>query len=262
MHKRIVVISDLHSGHILGLTPPAWDAERPDRPAEYLRKAYMQRRHIWDFYSKTLKDLRPIHALIVNGDAIDGSGERQAGREMLVVDKNDQCEVAAECIKEARAKNVLLTYGTGAHTGKDVDFEKNIAKFVEAAKVESVGHLLVNDVLIHYRHYIPGSQVPHTRSTAISRDHLWNVLWASRGEYPQADIIVRSHNHYFNHCGDGTWLGVTTPGLQGYGSIYGARQFSGLVDIGMVWFDIPDKGKDFSWGRRLCRLPMAKPVEL
>src|SRR3989304_7748253 len=147
MHKRIVVISDLHSGHILGLTPPAWDADSPDRRAEYLKKAFKQRRHIWDFYSATLKDLRPIHALIVNGDAIDGSGERQAGREMLVVDKNDQCEVAAECIKEARAKNVLLTYGTGAHTGKDVDFGKNIAKFVEAAKGEGVGGLLWHEVL-------------------------------------------------------------------------------------------------------------------
>lgn len=260
--KRVVVVSDLHCGHIVGLTPPTWDAMREEVGAEYLEKAYRQRRHIWDFYAKTLKELRPIDVLICNGDAIDGSGERVAGREMLIPDKNEQAKMAAQCLQEARAKSYLLTYGTGYHTGKDVDFEKLVAQHLDAMKVESVGHLLVNNVAFQYRHYISGSQVPHTRATAIAREQLWNALWEARGEYPKADVILRSHVHYFRYTGDGDWLGIVTPGLQGYGSIFGARTFSGLVDIGVIYFDVPAKGKNYDWDWRLCRMPRAKPVML
>lgn len=260
--KRVVVVSDLHCGHIVGLTPPDWDGEMPDRPVEYLAKAYQQRCLIWEFYAKTLAELQPIHTLICNGDAIEGSNERVAGRELHVPDKDEQAEMATACLQEARAKHVLLSYGTGYHTGKDVDFEKMVAKRVGADKVESVGHLQVNDVFINYRHYIPGSQVPHTRNTAISREHLWNILWAARDEYPRADIILRSHVHYFTYTGDGTWLGIVTPGFQGYGSIFGARHMSGTVDIGLVFFDIPDKGKDYGFDWALCRMPKVVPVKV
>jgi len=260
--KRVVVISDLHCGHIVGLTPPDWDSKAEEAGAEYLAKAWKQRRHIWDFYAKTIKALQPIHTLIVNGDAIDGSGEKVAGRELKVPDKNEQVRMAADCIQFAKAKNVLMTYGTGYHTGKDVDFEKVIAEKVDAKRVESVGHARVNDVTFHYRHFITSSQVPHTRATAIARDRLWNVLWDARGEYPLADVILRSHVHYFTFTGDGTWLGIVTPGLQGYGSIFGARNMSGLVDIGLLSFDIPDKGKEYSWRAHLCRMPRSQPVIL
>lgn len=260
--KRIVVVSDFHCGHIVGLTPPDWDSKAEETGAEYLAKAWRQRRHIWDFYAKTMKDLRPIHALIVNGDCIDGSGEKVAGRELKIPDKNEQAKMAADCIRVANAKHVLLTYGTGYHTGKDVDFEKTVAEFVQADKVESVGHLLVNNLMFNYRHFISGSQVPHSRGTAIARDHLWNVLWDARGEYAKADVILRSHVHYYTFTGDATWLGVVTPGLQGYGSIYGARRLSGLVDIGLLSFDVPDKGKDYAWRAHLCRMPRALPVIL
>jgi len=260
--KRIVVVADYHCGHILGLTPPDWDSKAEETGAEYLSKAWRQRRHIWDFYAATIKKLQPIHTLILNGDAIDGSGEKVAGRELKVPDKTEQCKMAADCIRIAKAKNVLLSYGTGYHTGKDVDFERVVGELVDARKVESVGHLRVNDVLFQYRHFIPGSQVPHGRHTAISREHLWNVLWDARGEYPLADVILRSHVHYFTFAGDGTWLGVVTPGLQGYGSIFGARHLSGVVDIGLLSFDIPDKGKDYEWHRYLLRMPRALPVIL
>ena len=125
--KRVVVISDLHCGHIVGLTPPDWDSKAEETGAEYLAKAWKQRRHIWDFYATTIKKLQPIHTLIVNGDAIDDSGEKVAGRELKIPDKNEQVRCAADCIRLARAKNILMVYGTGYHTGKDVDFDRMMA---------------------------------------------------------------------------------------------------------------------------------------
>ena len=256
--KRVVVISDLHCGHIVGLTPPGWDSERP---RDQLKKAHSMRRIMWDFYSGELKKLRPIDVLIVNGDCIDGRNEKQGGTELLYVDRNDQVDMAADCILEANAKTVVMSYGTGYHTGKEEDFEKAIADKVKAKKIGSVDAIEVNGVVINYRHYIGGSQVPHTRHTAVARDRLWNVLWAERGEYPLADIIIRSHVHYYDFCGSADWLAMTTPGLQGYGSKYGARTMSGLVDIGFVYFDIMGKG-DFTWDKRIVRMPRSEPVKL
>ena len=256
--KRIVCVSDFHAGHIVGLTPPAWDI---DRPRPQLAKSFKMRRALWDFYSQSLKALQPIDILIVNGDCIDGRGEKSGGTELLYVDRQDQVDMAVDCILEAKAEKVVMSYGTGYHTGKEEDFEKDIAGKVGAAKIGSVDSIEVNGTIINYRHYVGGSQVPHTRHTAIARDHLWNVLWAERGEYPLAHIILRSHVHYHSFAGGPGWLAMTTPGLQGYGSKFGARNISGMVDIGFVYLDITGKG-EYTWGTKIVRMPRSEPVRL
>jgi len=256
--KRVCVISDLHCGHIVGLTPPNWDNERP-KP--HLKKSYSMRRIIWDFYKDAVKKLQPIDILLVNGDCIDGRNEGRGSTELLYVDRNDQVEMAVDCIKETKAKTIVMAYGTGYHTGVEEDFERPIAQAVGALKIGSVDSIDVNGVVINYRHFISGSQVPHGRHTAASRDRQWNALWALRGEYPLAQIVVRSHVHYFDFCGDGTGLALTTPALEGYGSKFGARLLSGLVDVGLVFFDIEDK-EHWSWDKRLLRLPRTEAIRV
>jgi hypothetical protein len=256
--KRVVVVSDFHCGHIVGLTPPGWDN---DRPRPQLKKSYKMRRAIWDFYTQTLKELQPIDILIVNGDCIDGRGEKSGGTELLYVDRTDQVDMAVDCILEAGAKKVVMSYGTGYHTGKEEDWERQIAGKVKATKIGSVDTVNVNGKIFNYRHYIGSSQVPHGRHTAIARDHVWNLIWAERGEYPRADVILRSHVHFHTYSGDSTWLGMTTPGLQGYGSKFGARTISGTVDIGLVHFDIEKDGR-MSWEPHIVRMPPSLPVSL
>lgn len=256
--KRVVVISDLHCGHIVGLTPAGWDA---DVPHAQLQKAYKMRRAIWNWYAATLKKLQPIDILIVNGDCIDGRNEGQGGTELLHVDRTDQGKMAAHCILEARAKIIVMSYGTGYHTGVGDEFERPIADKVGAKKLGSVDNISVNGVVVNYRHYVGASQVPHTRYTALGREMLWNTLWAERGEYPKANIIIRSHVHYFAYVGGPDHLVVSTPGLEGYGGKYGARLLSGIVDIGMIYFDIEKSGK-WDWGWELKKLPKTEAIEL
>jgi hypothetical protein len=256
--KRLVVISDLHCGHIVGLTPPQWDT---DRPKPHLKKSYAMRRIIWDAYSTWVKELRPIDILLVNGDCIDGRNEGRGSTELLYVDRNDQVEMAVDCIQEAKAKQIVMAYGTGYHTGMEEDFERPIADRVNALKIGSVDAIDVNGLVINYRHFISGSQVPHGRHTTTARERVWNTLWALRGEYPLAQIVIRSHVHYFDFCGDGTGLALTTPALEGYGSKYGARLLSGLVDIGLVFFDITDK-ETWTWDKRLLRLPKTEAIRV
>lgn len=236
--KRVVAIGDLHAGHCLGLTPKAWQFHPTYKDLQ---------RKLWSFYADTLDALGPIDVLIVNGDAIDGKGDRSGGTEIIVPDLKDQVSMAVECIARAKAKHVVMTYGTPYHVagGDGTDYEAMIAEAV-GAKIGGHEWVDVNGVVFDVKHKIGGSSVPHGRHTAVARERVWNLFWSEHGESPKADILLRSHVHYHTYQGDPDWLGMTLPALQGPGSKYGVRQCSGIVHFGLVHFDIHHKG-EMTW---------------
>lgn len=255
MAKTIVIVSDFHCGHVVGLTPPLYQTSSGS-----LAKFGDMQKAVWKYYADTLKKLQPIHLIIFNGDAIDGKGERSGGTELIEPDRTEQCQMAIECLEAAKAKNIIMTYGTPYHTGVTEDFERMIADAV-GAKIGSHEWIDVNGVIFDCKHKINLSIIPHGRHTAIARDRLWNQLWSIDQEQPLADIIIRSHVHYCTFNGDPDYLAITTPGLQGYGSKFGARQCSGKVHIGLVSFKIDDKG-GYSWLPHIMRSEFQKAKAL
>lgn len=249
--KRVVIISDLHCGHMVGLTPPDYQTTSGS-----LVKFGDMQKAVYDFYLVTLKALQPINILIVNGDCIDGKGERSGGTEIIEPDRTVQCDMAVRCIEAVRAKNIIVVAGTPYHAGVTEDFERSIA---DAVGAHFGGHewVDVNGTIIDVKHKIGSSTIPHGRSTAINRDRLWNQLWSIDDSQPLADIIIRSHVHYHTYSGDADVLAMTTPALQGYGSKYGVRQCSGRVDIGLVHIDIDSKG-GYTWQAHLMRSELQK----
>jgi hypothetical protein len=192
---------------------------------------------------------------------IDGRGEKSGSTELLVTDRLKQAMMAAEAIKSFNVPKIYMSYGTGYHTGTLEDIEDIIADKVSAVKIGGEDNLEVNGAVINYRHHVSRSAVPHGRHTAIARERLWNVLWAERGEYPLANIIIRSHVHYHKYAGGAGWVAMTTPALQNYGSKYGARVVSGTVDIGFVVLNIWNKG-EWAWEAPILRMPMHEPMSL
>ena len=262
--KRLVAMGDYHCGHYSGLTPPSWDGPRQE---ERYPNRYNARRIVWDWYAETLAFLKPIDILLVNGDLIDGSQEKSGGTELLVTDPLEQIDMAIDCIKQANAKSVVLTFGTQYHTGIITDFEKVAAdRLPNCAKIGGEDTYNINGWQINARHHVGRSSIPHGRFTPVAREQLGNMMWAARGEYPLADIILRSHVHYFVYCGGADpqpWLAVTLPALQSYGGKFGTRRMTGTVDIGMVCFDLPNKEKDtYTWQPILKRLPLHQSVSL
>jgi len=254
--KRILVLSDSHCGHKVGFTPPRYDYE-----TEYNKKLFEHRRMIWDWVHDEAKKRGPYHAMIFNGDAIDGRGEKSGGTELLTTDRLVQCNMAVEAIRSFKVKKIYMSYGTNYHVGSLQDFEDIIAKEVGAEKIGGEDNLEVNGCVINYRHHIGRSSIPHGRHTQAAKERLWNVMWAMRGEYPLANIIIRSHVHYHTYCGGPGWVSIITPALQNYGSKYGGRIMSGSVDIGFVVLEI--KGKDdFSWDVPILRMPYQEPLSL
>ncbi len=252
---RLLVISDLHCGHEVGLTAPSHDITKGR-----LARFSPMRKTIYKWAVKTIDALRPIDVLLVNGDAIDGRCDKSGGLEQIEADRSEQVDMATQFIKVINPKHVLMAYGTGYHTGNKEDWENDIAKKVDA-RIESEGNVEILGNVINYRHHLGRSAIPHGRVTAVLRERLWNEEWANRGEYPRANIIIRSHVHYHYFGGNTDFLALTTPALQGYGTKYGTRRVSGTVDIGMVVFDIRGP-KDYTWHAPILRLKLHKPLQL
>jgi hypothetical protein len=257
MKKRLLVLSDMHCGHLVGLTHPGdnprYDDERKDGTA--------YRDYLYNWFEKEVKALGKIDVLVHNGDAIDGKGVKSGGTEQICMDRNEQAAMAANVLSRIRTKDVRLTYGTGYHTGNLEDYEDVVSNILGCPRPSATLDLELNGVVFNFKHKVGGSQIPHGRLTAQLRDKLWNNLWSMRGEYPKSDIQIRSHNHYFIYGGDSEFLVMGTPALQGYGSKYGTRIMSGMIDYGFVHFDITDKG-DVTWEPHLLRMPYQAPETL
>lgn len=163
--KRVVAISDLHSGHVVGLTPPAWWIS-----AARSKTARAVQREMWIFYERTLAALQPIDALLVLGDCIDGPGDRFGGVEQLTTDHEEQCAMAATAIREAKAAKVVMVHGTPYHVGhKGEAYERHIAHEV-GATIGGHEWAEAHGVVFDLKHKVGGSQIEHGRHTAIARE--------------------------------------------------------------------------------------------
>jgi hypothetical protein len=250
--KRVVTISDLHCGHEFGLTPP-WHSG-------HNAKAVKFQQALWKFYTEAIDALKPIDILIVDGDAIDGKGERSGGVEQITTDRLEQCRMAAQAINYAQAPIVRLLYGTRYHVGREEDFEQVLVdKCIGDVTIQ--GHFFgdINGCVMDVKHKVGSSGIPHGRHTALARARMWNVMWNSEHErQPKANIIQRGHVHYASFAGGPNWLAMSLPALS-YGTSYGIRECEGLVNIGVTKVDIYPKG-GYTWNYTLAQFPEMKAM--
>lgn len=262
MKRRIVVLADLHCGARTGLTPPQWQSPSAQ---EHGKSSWCEIQDAcWSWYASEIRSLGEVDLLIVNGDAIDGKGERSGGTEQITVDRAEQCEIAAECIQHVRmgkGGQIHLVRGTPYHVGQGEDWEDRLGAFVGAAGVGNHSYLTVHGVTLDIKHKVGSSTIPHGRHTPIAKERLWAQLWQDLHGAPKSQIILRSHTHAFSYCGGAGWVAIVTPALQSFGSKYGARQCSGTVDFGFVSIEIDDSGA-YSWKPHLAYIPEMAPSEL
>lgn len=256
--KRMLILSDLHAGHAVGMTPPAFNPQYTD-PLMHIDSEYRSKLYEWTM--DEIKKLGRIDITIHNGDAVDGKGYKSGSTEAIEPDRNRQVEMARTFLEAINTKELRLTYGTGYHVGNEEDFEDNLADALGCPRPLAVLNVEVNGLVFNFKHKVGGSQIPHGRLTAQLRDKVWNDIWAQRGEFPKSDVQIRSHNHYFVHGGNYDFLVIGTPALQGYGSKYGSRIMSGTVDYGFIHADIDEKGR-LSWEPHILRMPYQPPETL
>jgi hypothetical protein len=236
--KRIVLAADFHCGNRVGLTPPAWQ-DSPETGPEGMRKYAMFQREVWNFWASELAALQPIDCLFFLGDGVDGKGERSGGTEEIQMDRIKQAQMADRCIREVQAPEVYMVYGTPYHVGADEDWEDLVAAFV-GCSISGREFVEVEGLVFDLAHFVGGSSVPYSRSTAALRDMVWNMIWAHDGKQPDADYIVRGHVHHSVYHEEYGKVVEILPALQGYGSKFGIRKCRATVEIGFTHLDVED----------------------
>lgn len=234
--KRILTIGDLHCGHRAGLTPNGYESQLAGHKYKAVQMDF------WREYEDVVDSLRPVDVLVVNGDCVDGHGHKSGATELIVTDVNRQIEMAWACIEYVGAEMVFITYGTPYHVGASVEYEKALAKQL-GCQIDSQLDIDVNGLLFNFRHFLSASSVPYGQGTPLAKARFWNLLWSEFDEYPKADIVVRSHTHWFTEMREDNWRAVALPSLQGHGSKFGARIVERRVNWGLVWFDVVNENE-------------------
>ena len=249
MKRKGVLLADLHCGHRAGLTPP----EYWDRGVKW----HDVQSGCWDRYTDLVAKIGRVNFVVCNGDAIDGTGYRSGGTELVTADLFEQAKMAAESLALWKAKTYILSYGTDYHVGvSGEDFEEAVADKLREktnAKVILSSHPFVDigGVMFDIKHHIGGSSTPYTAGTAILKDKMHNEQWFLDGEgQPLADVVLRAHIHQFawfgGHRNGSPWLAIRQPALQAAGTKFGGRRCSGVVHWGLIEAAIEDGTIDFT----------------
>jgi hypothetical protein len=257
--KRILVISDGHSGSKTGLTPPKWQGGDENR------------KKTWDEYVGIVQGLQPIDILVYNGDLINMPNGKGYEFDNLTNDPVQMQEMAAEVIEVAKAREgLIITAGTDSHTGQGMELERQVLDKAQLlatqnnrpyklAEYDMYYNLTVGKITMNFRHFTGGKSSPMGRPSTASSDRVWNEIKKARGKEDKQDIIIRSHVHYHVYHGDPNGLTIITPCLQLPEARYALKKCTGDVDWGVTYIDVDED--TFSWGTEIRSFDWVKTPE-
>jgi len=240
MKKSGIILSDLHSGSEVGLTPP--DFQYKDNASCNQAKYAQLQAQAWGWYTKTLKTLGKVDYLFCVGDLIDGQNMKNNGVGQITTSIEKQCHMAIDCLKEIKAKKIEIIQGTGYHvTSNGSEAERYIAEAV-GANFGIHTFVDINGFVFNLKHKTSRSIIPHGRMTGPARAKLWEVIWKQTKGFPTSDLLVRGHVHYYQYYCSGMGAIMTLPCLKTLGDRYGASNYDDTIDYGFIYFEIDDDG--------------------
>lgn len=229
--KRILILSDTHSGHPLGLTPPRL----------WVDPQYMELQKItYEWLKGELAGVlkQPIDMLLLNGDLIQGAPHNDT-LELITTNFKRQAEIFLECMADLglqKIKKKRATFGTPIHVTKGFDSEELITENFTMPRPVDTYRFKPNGLQIAARHHGRSSTTPYGQGTQLWKEWVreqLNMMVAEMAE-DAADLIIRSHVHYFLFMEMAAGYALSTPCLQLPGSIFGRRMMPAYYDVGFV----------------------------
>lgn len=273
----ILALSDLHCGSIFGLLPPKFQTSDGRLVGQNCGQKYL-----WDRWLDLCANVRGrrIAAIVVVGDAIDGSQSKQHGTELALPLMADQTRASAVCLRKllraAKDPPIYLIQGTEYHDARAGREVEALGESIGAEKFPGPGvgiyskevlDLDVRGVVVNFMHGI-GVSAGLYRATAPDREGVWSALAGKEGKVPKADCVVRGHAHYFVHVEHENKHVVVLPcwELQTRYMRKGSR-YRMLPSIGAAFIDVcpeeKERGDDPIHVRKvLYKLPQQKIARL
>ena len=247
--KSIVVVSDIHDGGSTAVCSEhpynsEMDSEyKPNKLQRVLNRAWYD----------CIDDLtqKPT-LLVVNGEPCDGGNPKQNGQQSWSTNIYDQLEDASILLGDIPYDNLMFIRGSGYHVQeKATNFEEIIANKMGARGYKAYGGTGLTDYYalvelngkhFNFTHHVGFNKWAAYRTTALAREMAGLVF--DRDKIGRADVVVRSHVHYFVHIEFTHTHGFTTPAWK----FPDAHLFRGGVagttpDIGMVEVIVEPNGE-------------------
>jgi hypothetical protein len=232
---RLLVESDYHCGHILGLTPPDYWTVASRKFAK----------PVWDWRKDMISRIGKIDIHVLNGDLTDGPGRKETIG-LFTTDVKVQADIAATCAMMVESSNKFLTYGTPFHTVSTLSHEELVASALGCEIFETL-RIKAGGVRFNYRHVVGRSDVPYGQGTQLYKETVRDQLQGLIEEYQDADVIGRAHTHYFWHEETATKHAFINPCWElpnpdKDGNIYARKLRTMYYSMGAVLIEV-DKGE-------------------
>jgi len=250
--KRILILSDFHSGHRFGL------AHHEHCVNQFQKKA-------WQFFEDGIRKHGPFDVVLNNGDLIDGRARKNGGIELITSNLEEQSDIAIKVLRRVHFLNgktpvkFLFTRGTPYHTGEQEDWENIIARDFRNGDAKNIDERLlvkISGVTFDLKHKVSSASLPHTRASSPGRDILFAMLKETAEGREKADVFIRSHVHYYSYFETLGRIAITTPALQ-INSSYGERQCGGITNFGFLVMEVSN-GKIIKLSKHIAEKPMKK----
>ena len=202
--KRVLVISDLHVGHSVGLWPGSHPIEGGGKyeSNEFQKWMYQCWLHMID----EAKSMGKFDC-IVNGDPIQGVNARDGG--LIAPVPKDQVRAALTLLEPLRAlaQKFYMIRGTEWHEGKAANEAEMLGQLLGAeldpqtaqyTRYEMFYAFEDKGPIFHFAHHVGCSSVPWYEATVPLRDMLLLLSEVKRFQGslgPRIKGIVRSHRH-------------------------------------------------------------------
>lgn len=191
---RIRSVADIHGGSYWGLLPPNFEFDGQQFPQN---KGQV---YTWECWMHMIETAPKPDIVVVGGDVHDGDQRKSGGVGVITPDIQVQSAVAIQVLEPlvSPAERWYLCRGTPFH---ETNFDY-VARYLKAEEWPSGGRhgwvldLEVEGVNFNFAHHPMGGSAMY-KGTTLDREGLWAIISASIGKVPHADVIVRSHNHFF-----------------------------------------------------------------
>lgn|SRR5574341_31350 len=254
--KRGMVISDLQAGSIYGMLPPAFETGEGIIKPQNAGQEYLWR--CWEDCNNKAEQFDPDF-VVVNGDMTDGKQQAQKGTELSLPLMDDQRQAAVATLMALKRRirpeaKWYFVQGTVYHVGDGAEYEEAIAREMGGTPYKGAGtgklcrevlDLDVEGVIINFAHHISVTSGFY-RATAADREGQWSAMTAkdaSKG-IPKADVVIRSHVHFFVHVEHATKHIIQTPAWQLQTRFMRKHSvYRMLPDIGNIFLEIDGDAK-------------------
>ena len=249
--KSILIVSDIHNGSTTAICTPEPDMADKDTT----HKPNKLQKALYQGWLNCIDDLtqKPT-LLVINGEPCDGGNRKQLGMQSWTSNINDQLNDTVKLLDLIPHYNLLFNRGSLYHVGLDAtNFEEIIAEKMGADSYRAFGgsgktdyYSLVEMYGKHFNftHHVGFNKWAAYRTTALAREMAGMVF--EKDKMGRADVIVRSHVHYFVHIEFVHTHGFTTPAWKFPDShLFRGGTAGTTPDIGMVEVIIEPNGDLF-----------------